>query len=116
MYLVAHLTTMALTATSIEKALVNVVVGSVTKAVPLRRGDGAAINLQKLVDSKLRVVILIMPPSEMREIAVEWKQRSYKDRWVWMTDTKILQIDFDGDTSEVRTSAFRSSSGATVAK
>jgi hypothetical protein len=115
-YLVAHLTTMAVTATGIERAIENVVVGSVCKAIPLKRDDGAAKNLQKLVDSKLRVVILIMPAPEMREIAVEWKQRSYKDRWVWMTDNKILQIDFDSDTSKVRpTSAFRSFSGATVA-
>jgi hypothetical protein len=107
---------MADTATGIERAIENVVVSSVCKAIPLKRDDGAAKNLQRLVDSKLRVVILLMPAPEMREIAVEWKQRSYSDRWVWMTDNKILRIDFDSDTSEVRpTSAFRSFSGATVA-
>ena len=107
MYLVAHLTTMAVTAKSIADALDVVVEGATCKTIPLKRGDGAPRTLQKLVESKLRVVIFIMPAQETREIAVLWKQQAYKDRWVWITDNKILRIDVDSDTPKVRLPAPR---------
>ena len=117
MYLVAHLTTMAVTAKSIIDAISAEIDDSDPKSISLQRNDPAAPFLQKLVQRKLRVIILIMSTPQIREIAVLWKQQAHKDRWVWITDNKILQIDFDSDTSEVRpNSAFCSSSGATVAQ
>jgi hypothetical protein len=93
---------MAVTAKSIADALDVVVEGATCKTIPLKRDDGAPRSLQKLVESKLRVVIFIMPAQETREIAVLWKQQAFKDRWVWITDNKILQIDVDSDTPKVR--------------
>ena len=98
---------MAVTAKSIADALDVVVEGVTCKTIPLKKDDGAPRSLQKLVESKLRVVIYIMPAQETREIAVLWKQQAYKDRWVWITDNKILRIDVDSDTPKVRLPAPR---------
>ncbi len=111
----AHLPTMAVTARSITDALEKDVKGSAPKTITCERDDKASDSVQKLVDSKLRVIILIMPAPQLRDIAVSWKQQAFKDRWVWITDKSILQIDFDSETPKVRpTSAFRSSSRATM--
>ncbi len=110
LYLVAHLPTMAVTARSITDALEKVVKGSDPKTIMCERDDKASDSVQRLVDSKLRVIILIMPAPQLRDIAVSWKQQALKDRWVWITDKSILQIDFDSETPKVRpSSAFRPS-------
>jgi hypothetical protein len=114
---VANLPTMAATARSITDALEKVVEGSDPKTITCERDDKASdsvfarICVKRLIDKKLRVIILIMPPPELREIAVSWKQQALKDdRWVWITDKSILQIDFDSETPKVRPScAFRPS-------
>jgi hypothetical protein len=101
---------MAVTAKSITDAISAEMEDSDPKSISLQRNDPVAPFLQKLVQRKLRVIILIMSTPQIREIAVLWKQQAHKDRWVWITDNKILQIDFDSDTSEVRhNSAFCSS-------
>ena len=105
-YLVAHFATMGGTAKSIEDAIKAIVEGAAPRSISLKKEDSASVALQKFVDSKLRIIILLLPAPEMRELAVLWKQQAFKDRWVWMTDNKVKQVDFESDTPEVRLAGF----------
>ncbi len=64
---------------------------------------GASEALRKIIDLKLRVVVVLATAIEVQSIALMWKEQAgVVERWAWITDSTVIMCDFAGDAPKVR--------------